>query len=207
MSAHPAPKPQKELQLSKEGGADWRDQPERSNMAMLRIMTWISLRLGRPAGRVVLHLITTYFLLFAPESRSASRAYLGRVLGRRPGLADLYRHIFTFAATIHDRVYLLNNRFSMFEINVSVDDRDRRLLADGRVPFPSGAAMAIRRALFEELGGFTDELFMYQEDLILGWRVAGWYGVDRWLLPRLGVPWHARVNETPPKPLSSPMTS
>jgi GT2 family glycosyltransferase len=39
------------------------------------------------------------------------------------------------------------------------------------VPFPSGAAMAIRRDLFEELGGFTDELFMYQEDLILGWRV------------------------------------
>jgi GT2 family glycosyltransferase len=39
------------------------------------------------------------------------------------------------------------------------------------VPFPSGAAMAIRRELFEELGGFTEELFMYQEDLELGWRV------------------------------------
>ena len=38
------------------------------------------------------------------------------------------------------------------------------------VPFPSGAAMAIRRDLFEELGGFTEELFMYQEDLELGWR-------------------------------------
>jgi GT2 family glycosyltransferase len=39
------------------------------------------------------------------------------------------------------------------------------------VAFPTGAAMAIRRELFEELGGFTEELFMYQEDLILGWRV------------------------------------
>jgi GT2 family glycosyltransferase len=39
------------------------------------------------------------------------------------------------------------------------------------VPFPSGAAMAIRRDLFEKLGGFTEELFMYQEDLVLGWRV------------------------------------
>ncbi len=39
------------------------------------------------------------------------------------------------------------------------------------VAFPTGAAMAIRRALFEELGGFTEELFMYQEDLELGWRV------------------------------------
>jgi GT2 family glycosyltransferase len=37
--------------------------------------------------------------------------------------------------------------------------------------FPTGAAMAIRRELFEELAGFTEELFMYQEDLELGWRV------------------------------------
>ena len=38
------------------------------------------------------------------------------------------------------------------------------------VAYPSGAAMAIRRELFLELGGFTDELFMYQEDLELAWR-------------------------------------
>jgi GT2 family glycosyltransferase len=35
---------------------------------------------------------------------------------------------------------------------------------------PSGAAMAIRRDLFHELGGFTNELFMYLEDMELGWR-------------------------------------
>jgi GT2 family glycosyltransferase len=38
------------------------------------------------------------------------------------------------------------------------------------VAVPSGAAMAIRRDLFRELGGFTDELFMYLEDAELGWR-------------------------------------
>lgn len=38
------------------------------------------------------------------------------------------------------------------------------------VPYPSGAAMAIRADLFRELGGFCEELFMYQEDLELGWR-------------------------------------
>ena len=39
----------------------------------------------------------------------------------------------------------------------------------------SGTAMAIARETFRELGGFTDELFMYQEDLLLGWkaRLAG----------------------------------
>jgi len=38
------------------------------------------------------------------------------------------------------------------------------------VAYPTGAAMAIRADLFRELGGFTEELFMYQEDLELGWR-------------------------------------
>jgi GT2 family glycosyltransferase len=38
------------------------------------------------------------------------------------------------------------------------------------VTYPTGAAMAIRADLFRELGGFTEELFMYQEDLELAWR-------------------------------------
>ena len=36
-------------------------------------------------------------------------------------------------------------------------------------------------------------LFALGIGLILAWRVAGYYGVDRYLLPKLGVPWHARV--------------
>jgi GT2 family glycosyltransferase len=38
------------------------------------------------------------------------------------------------------------------------------------VAFPSGAAMAVRAETFRKLGEFTDELFMYLEDLELGWR-------------------------------------
>ena len=44
------------------------------------------------------------------------------------------------------------------------------------VPAPSGTAMAIRAETFRELGGFAEELFMYIEDLELGWRarIAGY---------------------------------
>jgi GT2 family glycosyltransferase len=38
------------------------------------------------------------------------------------------------------------------------------------VSAPSGTAMAIRAETFRELGGFAEELFMYLEDLELGWR-------------------------------------
>jgi GT2 family glycosyltransferase len=38
------------------------------------------------------------------------------------------------------------------------------------VATPCGAAMAMRKETFHELGGFHDELFLYQEDIQLGWR-------------------------------------
>jgi GT2 family glycosyltransferase len=45
-----------------------------------------------------------------------------------------------------------------------------RLTAVREIAYPSGAAMAVRADTFRELGRFTDELFMYLEDLELGWR-------------------------------------
>ena len=36
-------------------------------------------------------------------------------------------------------------------------------------------------------------LFTLAIGLILGWKVAGYYGLDRYLLPMLGTPWHAKV--------------
>jgi GT2 family glycosyltransferase len=38
------------------------------------------------------------------------------------------------------------------------------------IPYANGSVLAVRRELFEELGGFTEELFLYHEDLELGWR-------------------------------------
>lgn len=40
-------------------------------------------------------------------------------------------------------------------------------------------------------------MFALAIGLILGWRVAGYVGIDRYLLPRLGVPWRAPVVTVP----------
>jgi predicted LPLAT superfamily acyltransferase len=96
--------------------APWRRTPERSHRLALRLMRWIALGLGRRAARLVLHPVSAYFLLFAPQARRASRAFLGRALGRRATPADLYRHFYAFAATVLDRVYLLHERFDLFDI-------------------------------------------------------------------------------------------
>ena len=100
---------------------EWMRRQERSNLAILRLMVWISLAFGRRVGRLVLHGIAVYFVLFAPAARRASRAYLHRVLGRYAGWRDGYRHVFSFASTIHDRIYLLNDRFNVFDIEVKGD--------------------------------------------------------------------------------------
>ena len=43
-------------------------------------------------------------------------------------------------------------------------------------------------------------MFMFAVGLILAWKVAGYYGADRWLLPLLGTPWNLRHRTTPAAP-------
>lgn len=37
-------------------------------------------------------------------------------------------------------------------------------------------------------------LFILATWLVLAWKVAGWYGLDRWALPLLGTPWDRKKN-------------
>jgi len=96
----------------------WMGQAERGSLFLTRLITEITLWLGRPAGRLLLYPITLYFLLFSGKSRRASRRFLGRVLNRPAGLRDVFRHYHTFAATILDRVYLLSGRQDFFDIEM-----------------------------------------------------------------------------------------
>jgi predicted LPLAT superfamily acyltransferase len=136
-------------------------------MLMLRVMAWISLRLGRRAGRVVLHLIASYFLLFAPASRRASSNYLRRALGRPPRWRDLHQHFFTFAATIHDRVYLINRRFELFDFEVHGEDTLLRLLAGGKGLLLMGAHLGsfeVIRALGRKNTDLRVAMVMHQDN-------------------------------------------
>lgn len=136
-------------------------------MLMLRIMTWISLRLGRRAARIVLHGIAFYFLLFAPASRLASRTYLQRVLRRPVRWTDLYRHFFAFASVIHDRVYLLNQRFDLFDISVHGEQVLQDALADGQGVLLIGAHMGsfeVIRSLGRHHARLKVAMAMYEDN-------------------------------------------
>ncbi len=100
-------------------GASWAGQRERSNLPALRLMRWIAVAAGRRVSRLLLHPIALYFFLAGAAPRRNSRRYLDRALGRPATWRDVYRHFFTFCATVLDRVYLLREQFDRFEFEAS----------------------------------------------------------------------------------------
>ena len=112
--------------------APWLEERERGSRSATRLMKWLALRCGRHVARLLLHPICAYFLLFSPRTRNASRQYLDLALGRQARLSDLWRHFFTFAATVLDRVYFVDGRFGSFDIEVRGLELLHRTLARGR---------------------------------------------------------------------------
>ena len=158
-------------QATPSGGAEWQQRPERSSLFMLRLMTWLSLRLGRGASRVVLYAIATYFLAFAPTARRMSRDYLRRVLQlpapAAVGWRHLFRHFLCFASVIHDRIYLVNGRFELFDIRVHNQELIDQVVAEGQGVFLLGAHLGsfeVLRAIGRQQPGLRVAMAMFEEN-------------------------------------------
>jgi predicted LPLAT superfamily acyltransferase len=93
--------------VAPERPAYWESQRERGTILMMRLLRGIAMHFGRPVARLVLYPLSAYFLLTSATTRRVSRDYLARALGRPPGWRDVARHVFTFASTSLDRVFLL----------------------------------------------------------------------------------------------------
>lgn len=151
----------------KQVAPEWVSRPERSNMLALRIIVWIALTLGRRVARLFLYPICFYFLVFAAEARAASKQYLRKVLGREPGIRDGFRHIYTFASTILDRVFLLNGRFDKFDVHTHLDEGAQALVSKKQGCILLGAHLGsfeIARAYADEIDGPPASVVMYEEN-------------------------------------------
>ena len=148
--------------------AGWRERPERSNMLMLRVMTWISLRLGRRAGRLVLYGIAAYFLVANAPARRASRDYLRRCLGvQQAGWLHVFRHFLSVASCVHDRVYLINDRFNLFDIRIHNEHLISELTTDHKGVFLMGAhvgSFEVLRAIGRRRPGLRVAMVMFEEN-------------------------------------------
>jgi predicted LPLAT superfamily acyltransferase len=152
---------------SRASAAEWVTHRERGSMTLLRIMTFLSLRLGRSGGRYFLYLIAAYFFTFAPTARRHARAYLRRALGREPTAADRFRHVLTFATTIHDRVYLLRGHFECFDLSVSGEDLVHNAFLAGNGAFLMGShvgSFEVIRATGRLQPGLQVAMAMYEDN-------------------------------------------
>jgi predicted LPLAT superfamily acyltransferase len=153
--------------LQRPAKAEWIRHRERGSNALLRIMAWLSLRLGRSLSRVPLYGIALYFFWFAPAARRHSRRYLRLALGRRPRARDRFRQILSFATTIHDRVYLINGQFSTFNITLEGEALVLAQADSGRGALLMGAHMGsfeVMRSLGRQRQGLQVAMAMYEEN-------------------------------------------
>ncbi|HEY2685318.1 MAG TPA: hypothetical protein VGI93_17500 [Steroidobacteraceae bacterium] len=133
-----APRPAQLVEAERKSAA-WVAHRERGSWTLLRAMAFLSVQFGRRASRAIVYGIALYFFLFAPTARRSSRKYLRLALGRRVTMRDRFRQILNFASTIHDRVYLVNGRFELFEITLSGQNLVTDQLARGRGALLLGA--------------------------------------------------------------------
>jgi len=110
----------------------WAALPERGTPALLWLIAWIAMHIGRWAARLLLYPITLYFVSSAHAARRVSYEYLKRVRGRPPYWWHVFRHFHCFAATILDRVYLLKGEFEHFDVTLHETEILHRQIESGK---------------------------------------------------------------------------
>ncbi|HEY7239200.1 MAG TPA: acyl-CoA synthetase [Burkholderiales bacterium] len=146
--------------------SEWVRRPERSNALALRAIVWVATVVGRAAARLLLHPICLYFVAFSPRARRASREYLGRVLGRKARLRDLFRHYHSFAAVLLDRIFLLNDELARFEVRMHGVEVFEEAMAGGEGCMMLSAHLGsfeVARA-FGRTKGLRIRMLMYEEN-------------------------------------------
>jgi predicted LPLAT superfamily acyltransferase len=96
----------------------WSERREGGGYFAIWLIMKIGLLCGRNATRLLLYPITLYFFLRRRYERRVSYAFLARAFGRKPSAWQVMRHIHRFASTILDRMFLLSERYTRFDIEV-----------------------------------------------------------------------------------------
>jgi predicted LPLAT superfamily acyltransferase len=146
--------------------AQWAGARERGSAVLLSIMVFLSLALGRTVARGLLCGIAAYFFLFAPRARRFAREYLRRALGREPTAGDVFRQVFTFAATILDRLYLAKGRYELFDITIEGEPLLRSIVEQRHGAFLLGAHLGsfpIMGAIGRRQPGLKVAMAMYED--------------------------------------------
>ena len=148
--------------------SNWKTQSERGNMFVLRLITWIALHLGRRVTRCILVPVVAYFFISSPRARRASAKFLSRIPNQPHGVKAVFQHLYVFATVTLDRVYFLNGRLDLF--NIEIKDENNVALgtaASGAGLFLMGAhfgSFESVRSIARDYPSLKMVLLMYEEN-------------------------------------------
>lgn len=110
----------------------WTDKAEGGSAWLIRLIVWIARTGGRPLCRALLHPIVLYFVLADRTVRRASAEFLQAVRGRPARWREIFSHVYCFAVTLLDRVYMAAGDFDRFEVTIEGLPLVDRALAAGQ---------------------------------------------------------------------------
>lgn len=179
----------------KNTSADWQ-QAERGSAWGMRMTAWLALRLGRRLTKMLVAVIVLFFWLTSPQQRRVSATYLRQVAkvsgavaqdagaqdestqddgSKRLGIWDTYRHMYCFAVTVLDRVYLLAGKASVLHVDVHDDVQAESIMADRGGLFITShlGSFEVMRALGKQRRSFQIKFLMdYQHGARVGAALA-----------------------------------
>ncbi|MDB5899932.1 MAG: hypothetical protein JWP22_1665 [Ramlibacter sp.] len=110
----------------------WTVKAERGSAWLITLIVWLARTCGRSLCRGLLLPITFYFVATDAVARRASADFLQAVHGRPAGWPEVFRHVYTFATTLLDRIYMASGEFGRFEVQIVGLPVVDRVLAQGK---------------------------------------------------------------------------
>jgi predicted LPLAT superfamily acyltransferase len=89
-------------------------------------------RPAAPHAAALLVPITCYFVVTDGTARRASREFLSLAHGRRARWSEVFAHLYSFAATLLDRVWMARGEFERFDVTVEGDPLVEQALKSGK---------------------------------------------------------------------------
>jgi predicted LPLAT superfamily acyltransferase len=110
----------------------WTDRAERGSAWLIHLIAWLARTAGRPLCRGLLYPIVLYFVLADRTAQRASAEFLQAVRERPTRWHEVFAHIYSFAATLLDCVYMAAGEFDRFEVTIEGLDQVEQALQAGR---------------------------------------------------------------------------
>lgn len=136
--------------------AEWLTARERGTVVGIRAAFRLATLCGRTAAKPLVAVVAFWYALFDRRAVRASRAWLQRVQGKRPGFGAVYRHLRTFAQVTLDKVFLLQDRTAAMRFTRTGDDLLAAQAKSGRGAMLLGAHLGSYEAM--RAGGESDRL-------------------------------------------------